>query len=363
MTIYNQLAESGIIHTCFISELKKTTLKSFIDEADKTLLNKYLNLLVDCVLSVKTTDFEIQFRIDIIDNYVHLDIYNEDNVNDFCFIGKFCLSEKFNEKLILDNLNDKNLVINNNGKICDLTNFVETIVLFTNEKFNEKLSKYLKFIAEDVFHFVNRNTIFYTIKIYDKRFSLTICHAYLFLNNNVCFEFDLEKDFSSSAIVEQLDIFSKDQINNPGANFFISFEDGFKFLETLYIVDQALHFENKLNSLYVNNPVIEESIYDSDERWFNFLFFNSKFKKRSLELELKSKSERIINITITPIKIYFEFEKKDNISENFTWTRTDNVLHDVSIINSLFILYFEKICGHKIIDLKREFQLMEMETV
>lgn len=363
MTTYTQLAESGAIHTCLISELKETTLKSFNDEDNKTLLNKYLNLLVDCALSGKTTDFEIQFRLVLIDNYIHLDIYNEDNINDFCFIGKFCLSEPFNEKIILDRLNDKNLVNVHCGITCDLTNFVKMRVLFTSEKINQKISKYLEFIAEDVFPFVNKNMFYFSIRINEKNLELSVCHAYLFLSNKIVFTINLEEDFNCAIIVDQLNISAKEQLNEQNTNFLILLEDGFKFLETLSIVDQALHFENKLTSLYIKNPVIEDSIYDSDECWVNFLFFSSKFKKRKLELDLKSKSETIVNINITPLKVHFYFEKKDIISENFTWTRTDDVSHDVSIIHSLFILYFEKICGYKIIDLKREFQLMEMEAI
>lgn len=365
MTIYTQLAESGIIHTCFVSALKETTLKSLYDEDNKTLLNKYLNLLVDCAFLAKKTDFEIQFRMDIIDNYVHLDIYTAEYITDFCFIGKFCLSEDFNEKLILDGLNDKNLVMTHSGKECNLQDFVKVRVLFIGEKNNQKLSKYLEFIAEDIFPFVNKNMFFFSVRVDEKYLKLSVCHAYLFLNNNIRFTIDLEEEFNSAVIVDQLNILANAELTELGTNFFIPLEDGFKFLETLFIVDQALQFENKLTSLYMKNPVIEDSIYDSDEYGVNFLFFNSKFKKRSLELELKSKSERIINIKMTPLKIYFEFEneKEDIISENFTWTRTDNVMHDVFIVHSLFILYFEKICGHKITDLKKEFQLMEMETV
>lgn len=36
MTTYTQLAESGAIHTCLISELKETTLKSLKDENKKS---------------------------------------------------------------------------------------------------------------------------------------------------------------------------------------------------------------------------------------------------------------------------------------------------------------------------------------
>lgn len=350
-----QLAESGIIQDCFISELKKTTLKELDDEDNKTLLNKYLNLLVDCALSGKTTDFGIQFRMELIDNYVHLDIYNKDNINDFCFIGKFDLSKPFDQSYVLDFLGDENLILSGDSRNSKLVDFIKTRVLFTSDSFNTRLSEYLNFIADDLLYMEKDSKIYYRIIAADDHFELKMCNGYPFLNQNISFDINIEENFNSFKVVDHLNALTNSQLKDPQANFFVLINDGLQFLETIKILENVLDFDNQLTNIYYNNSIFTPINEIS--------FLKIKHQKRDLSLEMMSKGELELQININRHNLSFVFGKKDSISESFTWLRTNCIDYDTTMIRQFFIIYLEKWLGYKITDLKREIQLIEMESI
>lgn len=85
--------------------------------------------------------------------------------------------------------------------------------------------------------------------------------------------------------------------------------------------------------------------------------------RKSTDLGLELVSEIGIYISINRQYIQFNFGKKSNPVEYFKWNRTFNMENDIVMIRNLFIVYFEKLRGYPIKDLKREIQLIEMQTI
>lgn len=173
MTTYTQLAESGVIHTCLISELKETTLKSLKDENKKKLLNRYLSLLADCALKTGTHDFKIEVKLDFIEDIIYLHIGLT-----YPFIGKFNLNEPFDERCVLDFINNKNLILCGDSYDVTLTNLAQIQVLFLSPKINESIKAHMAFFADDLLAFGSDITV-------------GICIRF---NGDIC-EVDLEKSY------------------------------------------------------------------------------------------------------------------------------------------------------------------------
>lgn len=360
MIEYTYLLNADNFYLCNMTDLKRTTFKTLKDDDKKTLLNRYLSLLVDEALSNNKPDFKIEVRMDINDDIVDISIGTA-----YPFIGRFDLSQPFNKSCVLDYLNDDNLILSGNGRTSNLVDFSKTRVCFTSHLFNKRLTEYLQFIANDLFPMVQENTIHYRIIAADKSFELTLCNnspiqsnlfnAYPFLSQNIIFTINIEEDFDSSHIVKELDIFVNSQLQDPKANFFVLINDGLQFLETIKILENVLGFDNQLTSIYYKNSILKP-INDIS-------FFSIKHQKMELSLKMVSKSNTNIEIQISQTKLSFIFGELDEISESFTWLRTECMEHDTLMVRQFFIIYLEKMLGYKITDLKREIQLLEMDAI
>lgn len=351
MPKYTYLLNADNFYLCHMTDLKRTTFKTLKDDDKKTLLNRYLSLLVDEALSNNKPDFKIEVRMDINDDIVDISIGTA-----YPFIGRFDLSQPFNKSCVLDYLNNTNLILSGNGRDGNLNEFRKTQVLFITESFNKKLSEYLSFIADDVLPFVEDNKIYYNIAVHETRCDLLLSHAYPFFETNVLtFKIDFEQDFNSLLIVEQLNVYAQEQLTDPKTNFFVLIKDGLQFLETIKILENVLGIGNQLTSLYYNNSILKPINEVS--------FLSIDHQRRQLSLEMVSKGELALDIHISQSNLAFLFGKRDGTSENFTWLRTDCIEHDTLMVRQFFIIYLEKWLGYKITDLKREIQLLEMESI
>lgn len=351
MNEYKYLLNADNFYMCFMTDLKTTTFKKLKDEHKRTLLNRYLSLLVDDALSNNKPDFKIEIRMDINDDIVDISIGTA-----YPFIGQFDLSQPFNKSCVLNYLNNTNLVLSGNGREGTLNEFRKTQVLFTTASFNKKLSEYLSFIADDVLPFVEDNKIYYSIKAHETSLDLLLAHAYPFFETSVInLKIDLEQDFNSLFIIEQLNVYVQEQLKDPKTNFFVLIKDGLQFLETIKILENVLGFGNKLTSLYYNNSILKPINEIS--------FLSIEHQRHHLSLEMVSKGELALDIHISQSNLAFLFGKRDGTSENFTWLRTDCMDHDTLMVNQFFIIYLEKWLGHKITDLAREIKLLEMEAI
>lgn len=350
MIKYTHFIEPGDIYNCLMSELRTTTLKS-LDEDKQTLLNSYLSLLSDTVLATMP-DFLLECCFYLKGDIVYLHIGDP-----YLFIGTFDLSKTFNKNFVLDNLNDKNLIILGFSHKSSLSDFRKIRVLFMDVDFNERLSEYLNFIADDLSFSGQKNDIFCRVNYNTKGSELTLFNSYPFLDENITFTINIEEDFNKFNIIDKLNLVTNLQLNDPKANFFVSIQDGFRFLETIHILEKALCWEEKLTKLY-----FERSCFESGNE-VNFLFFNLNDLKRKIGISLRAKNKTGITIKINPSTLDFEFKKDADTIEKFTWIRTDHIQQDILMVHSLFMIYFEKFCGYKVTDLKREFQLLEMINI
>lgn len=350
MNEYTHFLNDDNFYLCFMSDLKRTTFKSLKDDNKKVLLNRYLSLVVDEALFNNKPDFNIELRLDIKGDIVHLHIGMA-----YPFIGKFDLSKPFNKYYVLDSLGDENLILSGNSRSSSLADFSKTRVLFTSELFNTRLSEYLKFIADDLLYMGQETIIHYRIIAAESHFELNLCNGYPFLNQNISFDINIEEDFNSLNIVDRLDIFVNSQLKDPQANFFVLIKDGLQFLETIKILENVLGFDNQLTNLYYRNSIFKPINEIS--------FLAIKHQKRELSLKLVSKGDLALDIQISKSNLDFLFGKKDGVSESFTWLRTDCIEHDTLMVSQFFIIYLEKWLGYKITDLAREIKLLEMGSI
>jgi len=347
MTEYTHWLNADNFYMCSMTDLKRTTFKKLKDEHKKTLLNRYLSLLVDNALSNNKPDFKIEIRMDINDDIVDISIGTA-----YPFIGRFDLSQPFNKSCVLDYLNNTNLVLSGNGRDGTLNEFRQTQVLFITEALNKKLSEYLSFIADDVLPFVEDNKIYYNIAFHETRCDLLLSNAYPFFETDfLSFTIDFEQEFNSLLIVEQLNVYAQEQLKDPKTNFFVLIKDGLKFLETIKILENVLGIGNQLTSLYYNNSIVKPINEIS--------FLSIDHKRHHLSLEMVSKGDLALDIQISQSSLTFLFGKKDS----FTWIRTDCIEHDTLMVSQFFIIYLEKWLGYKITDLAREIKLLEMESI
>ena len=347
MIEYTYLLNNDNFYICLVSDLKKTTLKSLKDENKKTLLNRYLSLLADCALKTGTHDFNIEVKLDLIEDIIYLHIGLT-----YPFIGKFNLNEPFDERCVLEFTNNKNLILCDDYYDVTLTNLSQIQILFLSPKINESIKAHMAFFADDLLAFGSDITVGICI-----RFSGNICEvdfekSYPFIMRKCTFKFDVSKQFDQVSLVEQLDVFLNDHIQMYPESCFMLIENGKKFLESITILEKALFYNNELTEVYLQSQFLEKS---------RFSFFNMSRKSTHLGLEIVS--EIGIYISINRQYIHFNFGKKSDLCEHFKWNRTFNMENDILMIRNFFIIYLEKLRGYPIKDLKREIQLIEMQTI
>lgn len=352
MTEYTYLLNDENFYTCKMSDLRTTTFKRLKDIDKKTLFNRYLCLLADHALPVGKKDFSIEIKCDIIDDIVHLHIGTA-----YPFMAKFDLSKEFDETSILNSLNDINLMLSGTKRMDSLDAFAKTKILFDTEEQNNKLSEYLNFIADDLTSLGLNHDIQYCILSHPKIFKLEMWLSYPFLKTYVTLKLDIEKPFNPEMIIRQLDELTNNQVQDCSANCFVRLSDGQRFLETISILDNVLCCAGEIQFLYTNYALYNRTSHRT------FSFFNVSVHSSELILEFESKRGTQINIQISQNSLSFKFNKSSEELECFTWKRTADIDYDTKMIQRLFIMYFEKIRGYEIIDLKREFQLIEMEII
>jgi hypothetical protein len=335
----------GQVYVCLMSELKQQSLE-FSNEHYNQLLNKYLCLLVDTVLS-KKSDFSIEFLFEVVDNIVYLHLGH-----DYPFIGKFDMQEPFNEKYVLDFLDNKNLILCGDFYDVTLTNLAQIQVLFLNPKINQSIKEHMVFFSEDLLAFGPDRTVGICIRFIGDICEVELNNSYPFIIRRCTFKFDVSKQFDQFSLVEQLDIFLNRHIQMYPESCFNLIESGRKFLESITILEKALFYTNELTEVYLKSHFLEVS---------RFSFFDINRKSTHLGLEIQSKIG--IYISLNGQYIHFNFGKKNDLCEHFKWVRTSNMENDILMIRNFFIIYLEKLRGHSIKDLKREIQLIEMQTI
>ena len=349
MIEYNYLVNNDDFYLCYMSNLKTTTIRTLHDDNKKALLNRYLTLLVDHGLPSGHPDFKIEVKINCMDDIVDLHIGSA-----YPFIGKFDLTVPFNEDCVLKCLNDYNLSFNGSRNTAPLSEFRKTRLLFSTETVNNTLLQYLDFIADDLSTF-DLERIGYAITAHSDCCEIELWDAYPFVKKFIKFQLDLNKDFDSDEVVKQLNLFVGDQLKEKHANCFVLIDDGWKLLETIKILEHALFFDNELTSIYYQHSIFKNMN--------TFSFLHVDHQKSELSLEMASKHPLNLEIQISVYNLAFLFGKKNGCYENFTWLRTDNMEYDILMVRQFFIIYLEKALGYKITDLKREIQLIEMETI
>lgn len=350
MTKYTTILNDNNFYMCAMSDLKTTMFRRLSDENKRTLLNKYLCLLVDNAMPAGMPDFKIELRCDLIDDVVHLNIGTA-----YPFISKFDLNKEFDEGCVLNALGDNNLVLSGHKRTISLSDFVKTRVFFETEEHNNRLTEYLKFIADELAIFGKNNEIQCCIISNLKIYKIELGSSYPFLKYFITLKIDIEQPFSPDIIVQQLDKLTEAQLLDGSANCFVMTKDGQRFLETINILEKVLYCENKIKSLY-----FKDSFYNTHK---TFSFFSLMIKTSELVLEFVANIGIQIYIRISINNLAFEFGESTEYFDSFTWSRTTDKEHDTNIVRNFFIIYLEKIRGYQIKDLKRELQLIEMEYI
>lgn len=352
MTEYTYLLNEENFYTCNMSDLRTTTFKRLKDVTKKSLFNRYLCLLADHALPAGKKDFNIEIKCEIIDDIVHLHIGTA-----YPFISKFDLSKDFDETCILNSLNDTNLILSGTKRTSNLDAFAKTRILFNTEEQNNRLSEYLTFIANDLSSLGLNHDIQYCILSHIQIFKLELWLSYPFLKTFVTLKFDIEKPFNPQIIIQQLDELTHNQVQDCSVNCFVRLSDGQRFLETISILEKVLCCDGEIKTLYTNYALYNRYLYR------NFSFFNVSVHISELILEFESKQGTAIDIQINQNSLSFKFNKASQELEYFTWKRTADIDYDTKMIQRLFIMYLEKIRGYEITDVKRELQLIEMESI
>lgn len=335
---------SGTKVNGLISELKNL---EFFDDTNNYNENivRYLNLLVDSAL-LQIKDVKIQYCITIDLNLMTIHLCDK-----FPFMATFNLDEPFNENNVLENLNEEDLVMNNARYLCEIDELRYQKVLFVGTEANQKISAYLSMIVDDILVFGEHFETEVSLSVNNNMFTIEMTKSYPFVGSYIELKFDLNKPVDINNISSQLDELRKHHIYLERVNYYVSLDVGKKFLNRIDIIEKALGYDGRLKDVYLNR-----SIYKTKEK---FSFFDFEVKNRSfLELTLHS-SETDMTIEIESNYIFIGFSDYDK----FSWTFTDDEASDVSIIRKMFIIYLEKKLDKKILDLKREIQLIEMEHI
>lgn len=335
---------SGTKVNGLISELKN--LKFFDDTNHyNEIIGRYINLLVDSAL-LQVKDVKIQYCITINFNIITIHLCDK-----FPFMTTFNLDEPFNENNVLEHLNEENLVMNHARYLCNLDELRYQKVLFIGNESNQKISEYLNMIVDDILVFGEHFETEFSLNVEDDMFTIEMTRSYPFVGQFIELKFDLNEPVDIKNISSQLDELRRHHNYLDHVNYYVSLDSGKQFLKRIDIIEKALDYDGGLKDVYFNR-----SIYKSKEK---FSFFEFEVKNRSfLELTLQS-AETDITIEIESNYIFIGFSDCDR----FSWTFTDDETSDASIIRKMFIIYLEKKLNKKIVDLKREIQLIEMEHI
>lgn len=338
----NKYILSGTKVNGLISELKKL---KFFDDNYNEIIGRYINLLVDSTL-LQIKDVKIQYCITIDLNFMTIHFCDK-----FPFMATFNLDEPFNENNVLEHLNEEDLVMNNARYLCDINELRHQKVLFVGPETNKKISEYLSLIVDDILVFGVHFETEFSLNVKNNMFTLEMTKSYPFVGQFIELKFDLNDPVDIKNISSQLDELRKHHNYLDHVNYYVSLDIGKQFLNRIDIIEKALDYNGRLKDVY-----FKRSLYKVKEK---FSFFDFEVKNRSfLELTLHS-SETDMTIEIESNYIFIGFSDCDR----FSWTFTDDHASDVSIIRKMFIIYLEKKLNKKISDLKREIQLIEMQTI
>jgi hypothetical protein len=213
-----------------------------------------------------------------------------------------------------------------------------------------QMIKYLDIIVDDVMVYGVDFKVEFSIYIDHQTMNFECNYLYPFINGLVIFIIDLSRDVSVQRVAKTLDhmidinIMHDQQINYTDLSQHTMFGN-------IDIVDQALFYEGKLKEVFSKRSLFEESI--------KFSFFDLNFLNNgATEIQLLSLSAGV-SIWIDINKVSFRFDGKDSSS----WYFTDEASFDMLSIRQLFVLYLGKKLNKPIIDVRREIQLIEMQTI
>lgn len=213
-----------------------------------------------------------------------------------------------------------------------------------------QMNKYMDIIVDDVMVFGVDFKVKFSISIDNHTMNFECDYLYPFINGLVIFIIDLSRDVSVQRVAKTLDhmidinIMHDQQINYTDLSQHTMFGN-------ISVVDQALCYDGKLKEVFSKRSLFEESV--------KFSFFDLNFLNNgSTEIQLLSLSAGV-SIWIDINKVSFRFDGKDSSS----WYFTDEASFDMLSIRQLFVLYLGKKLNKPIIDVRREIQLIEMQTI
>lgn len=213
-----------------------------------------------------------------------------------------------------------------------------------------KMIQYINMIADDVMVYGEDFKVIFNVSITGHILDFEFKSLYPFINGLVMFSIDLREDVNFQRIARTLDHLIDINIRHGQRINYTDLSQHTMF-SNINIVDQALFYDGKLKEVFSKRSLFEESVKFS---FFDLNFLNNGAK----EIQLLSLSAGV-SIWIDINKVSFSFDSKDSSS----WYFTDDASFDMLSIRQLFVLYLGKKLNKPIIDVRREIQLIEMQTI
>jgi len=215
---------------------------------------------------------------------------------------------------------------------------------------HSKMIQYINMIVDDVMVYGEDFKVIFNVSITGHILDFEFKSLYPFINGLVMFSIDLREDFNFQRIARTLDHLIDINIRH-GQRINYTDLSQHTMVSNINIVDQALFYEGKLKEVFSKRSLFEESV--------KFSFFDLNFLNNGAnEIQLLSLSAGV-SIWIDINKVSFSFDSKDSSS----WYFTDDSSFDMLSIRQLFVLYLGKKLNKPIIDVRREIQLIEMQTI
>jgi hypothetical protein len=211
------------------------------------------------------------------------------------------------------------------------------------------MQKYLTLIVDDVLLFGYNVEVSFSLSINNHIMLLEVEKLYPFVKDNIDFRIDLIQDVDIKHVVAILDdTVARDEANNNHIHY--TDLKNRNTLKNVDIVDNALFYDGTLKESFLNNLIKSES--------FKFSFFDMSILNNGVSgIELRSEIYDM-SIFINQVKVIFRLA-----DDSYSWNFTDDTEFDILSIRQLFTLYLSKLLNKKITYLKREIQLIEMESI
>jgi len=343
----NTLYESGL------SSLKTLILHKQSKDHN-ALFSEYCNLIYKELYRLgKDDDLFIQFMVYVKDSLVSLNIHSKHSC-----LCTFDLEQPFNAALVIDAVKNNTYLFTDQHIKIEVCNLDKLKFLFLDFEASQLIQNIMSCLYHDIALWGTDRVINIKLNYDDTNITLSIDHAYPFVaaSDTLNFKFDVKNKNILETFVHQLNFYTDRSITNESIQSIVSIEEGQKFIESLNILDKVLCLNSSITQCYLENPDF------TGLKMISCVNMNFKSINQS-NIQLEMYISNIVEIQVSSFNIAFLFGDIRERSENFTWLRTDDIEHDVHVLQQLFTIYLGKTLGHPITDLKREMQLIEMVKI